>query len=105
MDLDAARQQAVDQRLLDGRRIEAKIVTRHDRRSDAQLMKQRAEAEPQRLHAHEIDLGLKQPARIIFAKARRLDERLRFVGVGVALQRRFRRWEHDAAGSNPVAGA
>ena len=45
-------------------------------RRDAHFVDQRAEPHAQRLHAHQIELGAEQPARVIFAKAGRLHERL-----------------------------
>ena len=61
-------------------------MTRHDLRPDAHLAQQRAEPEPERLHAHEVDLFLEQPAGVVFAKAGGLHHRLGFVGVGVGFQ-------------------
>src|SRR5947199_10453871 len=60
-----------------------------------ELMDQRAEAEPQSLHAHQIDFFLKQPARIVFAEAGRLHHRLGFVGVSIGSQRRLRLRKHQ----------
>ena len=53
---------------------------------DAELVEQRGEAEAERLHAHQVDLALVEPARVVFAKAGRLDHRPRFVVVGVGLE-------------------
>ena len=81
--LHARRHQAGDQRHLDRGRIAAEIVAGDELRLDAQLVDQRAEAKPQRLHAHQVDLFAEQPARVVFAKAGGLHHRLGFIGVGV----------------------
>ena len=59
----------------------------HDAPGDAEFAQQRPEPEPQRLDAHKIDFALEQPARVVFAKARGLDQR--------AATRRRRCWEGD----------
>ena len=51
----------------------------------AQLVEKRAQTEAERLDAHQVDLLLEQPARVVFAKARGLDHGLRFIGEGVGL--------------------
>ena len=66
---------------------------------DAEFMDQRAEAEPQRLDPHQVDLAAEQPARIVFAKAGGFHHRLGLVGVGVGLELRFGLGKHsDLAG-------
>jgi len=53
-----------------------------------------AQPETERLHSHQIDLGSQQPARIIFAKAGGLHQRLGFIGISVGCERKFRLREH-----------
>ncbi len=65
-----------------------------DIRPHAEFMDQRAEPEPQRLDAHQVDLATEQPARVIFAKAGGLHHRLGLVGVGVGLQLRLGLGKH-----------
>jgi hypothetical protein len=73
-------------RLLDRQRIGTVIVTRHDLGRDAHLMEQRSEPQTQCFHAEQIEFAAEQPARVIFAKPVRRDERLGFVFIGVRLQ-------------------
>ncbi len=89
VDLAARGDQAVDQRHLDRRRIGAEIVAGDDLRLDAEFVDQRAEAEAERLDAHQVDLAAEQPARVIFAKAGGFHHRLGFIGIGIRLERRF----------------
>ena len=63
-----------------------------------QFAEQRAEAHAERLHAHQVDLALEQPARVIFAKAGRLHHRPRFVGVGVGAELGLRLGEQGGLG-------
>ena len=56
-------------------RIGAEIVSGHDLRRDAELVNERAEPEPQRLHAHQVELLFEQPAHVVFAKAGGLHQR------------------------------
>ena len=58
-----------------------------DLRLDAELVDQRAEPHAERLHAHQVDLLLEQPARVVFAKAGRLHQRLGFIRIGVGRER------------------
>src|SRR5260221_14769982 len=74
------------QRLLDRKRVGTEVVPHCQFRLYASLVEIGAESESQRLDAEEIDLLAEQPARIIFAKAVRRDERLGLVFVGVGLQ-------------------
>ena len=96
----SGRHQPADQRIFDRRRIAAEIVAGDDVRPHAHLADQRAEAHAERLNAHQVDFLFEQPARVVFAKAGRLDHRLRFIGVGVGRQTRA-----SASGtSRPRAG-
>ena len=95
--LAARRDQAVDQSHLDRRRVGAEIVAGHQLGFAAELADQRAEAKPERLDAHQVDLAAEQPARVIFAKAGGLHHRLGFVGIGIGLEQRFRLGEHAAS--------
>ena len=54
---------------------------------DAELRDQRAQPHAERLHAHQVDFLVEQPARVVFAKARGLHHRLGFEGVGIGQQR------------------
>jgi hypothetical protein len=72
-------------------------VTDDDLLGDAEFVEQRGEAEAQRLHAHQVDLALVEPARVVFAEAGRLDHRPGFVGVGVGLELGLRLGEQGAA--------
>ena len=64
---------------------------------DAEFAKELAEPEPQRLHAHQIELAAEQPARVVFAKPRRLHQRARFVVVAVGQEVGLRLWKQEAA--------
>ena len=75
---------------LDRGRIAAEVVADDDLALDPKLRKEAREAEPQRLRAHQVDLLLEDPARVIFAKPGRLDHRPRFIGVGVGQKLRRR---------------
>ena len=83
MHLDASRHKAGDERIFNRGRIGAIIVARRQLRLYAHFMQQRTKAKAQSLHAHQIDFFFKQPACVIFAKARRLDHRSGFIGIGV----------------------
>ena len=63
-------------------------------RLHAQFVDQRAEPNPQRLDAHQVDLAAEQPARVIFAKAGGFNHRLGFIGIGIGLERRLGRGKH-----------
>ena len=91
----ARRHEPDRQRLFDGSRIGAKIVAGHDVRRHAELAYQRAETESQRLHAHQVDFLPQQPARVVFAKAGGLHQRLGFIGIGVGRERGLRLGEHQ----------
>ena len=86
--LHARRHQAGHQRIFDRGGIGAEVVARRQFRFHAHFVQKRAEAQPQRLHAHQVDLLLEQPARVIFAKAGRLHHRRGFVFVGIGGERR-----------------
>ena len=60
------------------------------------------ETEPQRLRAHQVDLLLEKPARIVFAKASRFDHRLRFIDVGVGGEFGLRFREQGRASAKEV---
>src|SRR6185312_13676659 len=74
--LATGRRQPDDQRLLDRERIRTEVVADGDARRDAGLVQKRAEAKPERLDAEQVEFLAEQPARVIFAKAVRGDERL-----------------------------
>lgn len=87
----ARRHQAGDQRQLDRQRIGAEIMAGDDIRPNAQAPDQRAQTHTERLDADQIELrrlgraGMADPpARVVLAKARRLDQRrgLEFEAVG-----------------------
>ena len=100
----AGRHEAVCERHLDRRRIGAEIVTGNDVRPHPEFVDQRAEAEPQRLDTHQVDLAAEQPARIVFAKAGGLHHRLGLVGIGIGLELRFGLGKHsDLAGTGSGA--
>ena len=82
-DFRPAGHQPRGQRQLDRGRVAAEIVADDDFARNAELLQEAREAEPQRLRAHQVDLLLEEPARVVFAKPGRLDHRLRFVRVGV----------------------
>src|SRR5262249_21770417 len=75
-------------------RIAAKIMAGDNFRRDATLLDQRAHPKPDRLHSHQVDLGSEQPARVVFAEARGLHQRLRFVIVGIGSERELRFRKH-----------
>ena len=58
---------------------------------------QGAEPQAQRLDAQQVDLLPEQPARVVFAKAGGLDQRLGFVRVGVGDERGFGLGKHRAS--------
>ena len=95
--LAARRHQAGDQRVFDRGRIAAEIVAGNDFLFDAEFPDQRAESHAQRLNAHQVDFLLKQPARVVFAKAGCLHHRPGFVGIGIRNQHGFGLREHGAA--------
>ncbi len=82
-DFRPARHQARGQRELDRGRIAAEVVADHDLARDAELLQESRQSEPERLHAHQVELFFEQPARVVFAKAGRLHHRPGFIGVGV----------------------
>ena len=94
-DVAARRHQPRHQGGLHRGRIGAKIVAGHHLRRDAELVDERAEAEPQRLHPHQVDFLLQEPARVVFAKAGGLHQRLGFIGIGVGRERGLRLGEHQ----------
>src|SRR5262249_57146944 len=75
-------------------RMAAEIVAAHAAGFDAERVNERAERDTERVHAHQVDLAAKEPARIVFAEAGGLHQRLRFVGVGIGLERGFRFGKH-----------
>ena len=66
-----------------------------DFRLHAHFTDQCAEAQAQGLHAHEVELFLKQPARIIFTKTRRFDEGEGLIAQRVGGERGDGLWEHE----------
>ncbi len=82
-DLDPGLDQADDQGVLDVHRIRAVVVAGDQLRLDAALADIGAEAQAQRRNAKEVDFLAEDPARVIFAEARRLDEHFGFEGVAV----------------------
>ena len=92
--LAARRHQAGDQRVFDRGRIAAEIVAGNDFLFDAEFRNQRAEPHAQRLNAHQVDFLLKQPARVVFAKAGCLHHRPGFELIGIRNQHGFWLWEH-----------
>ena len=60
----------------------------------AHFVQERPEPEAQRLHAHQVQLLLKEPARVIFTKAGGLDERRLLIGQSIGLQFGDGLWEH-----------
>ena len=91
--LAARRHQAGDQRHLHRGRIGAEVVAGDDLRLDAHLLDERAEAQAQRLDPHQVDFFFQQPARVVFAKARRLHQRRGFIGIGVRASAQASGWE------------
>ena len=75
-----------------------------DLRRHAEFMDQRAEPEAQRLHADEIDLVGKKPARVIFAKAGRRDERQVFKFQRIGLQVGARLERHEVSTKKTMRG-
>ena len=71
----------------------------------AEFAEQRAEAQAQRLHAHQVDFLLEQPARVVFAKAGRLHHRLRFIGVAVGAELGLRLGEQGGLARESDASA
>ena len=53
-----------------------------------------AKAEAERLHAHEVQFFFKEPARVIFAKTRRLHERRCLIGITIGRECRRGFWKH-----------
>ncbi len=94
MDLASGRHQAGNQRVLDRRRVAAEIVAGDDLRPHVGLIDERAQSYAQRLHAHQVDLFLEQPSRVVFAEAGGLDHGLGFIGVCVGRQGRLRGGVH-----------
>ena len=87
--LAAAGQQAVDQRLLHGGRIGAVVVADDEALRDARARPNSvAMPRPDGVEPHEVDLLREQPARVVLAKAGRLDERQPLEVGGVRLQDR-----------------
>ncbi len=82
-DLRPAGHQPRSQRQLDRGRIAAEVVADHHLARNAEFLQEARQPEAERLHAHQIEFLLEQPARVVFAKSGRLDHRLGFVGVGV----------------------
>src|ERR1700760_2352728 len=76
-----------------------------DLTGNAKLLQEARETETERLGAHEVDLLLEQPARVVFAKACRFNHRLRFkrISVGGEFGLRFR--EHGWPSAMGTAGA
>ncbi len=73
--LGATGHQPDHQRLLHAGRVRAVVVADDDALWHAAAAKQRGDAEADSVEPHEIDLVGKEPARVVLAKSRRLDER------------------------------
>ena len=84
--LDAGRHQSRDQRVFDRGGIGAKIVADDDPLLNPELVEQLAEPHAERLNAHQVDFAPEQPTRVVFAKAGRLHQRTRLVGIAVGLE-------------------
>ena len=92
--LGAAGKQSRDQRGLHCGRVRAVVVADHDAQWHAALAHQRRQAEADGFEPEQVDLLGKAPARVIFAKAGRLDEgqALEFGGIGDEILARL--WKH-----------
>ena len=86
VNLAAACEQARHERLLHSSRIRAIIVTDDDALRNAAAREERRHAEPDRVETHQVDFFRIKPARIVFAKAGRLDERQALEVSGIRLQ-------------------
>ena len=93
MDFDPGGHQTDFQRLFDAQRIAAKIVADNDLRLNAEFMDQCAQPHAQRLHTVKVEIrshigsGMAEPpARIIFPKTGRLDQRFVLERPAVRLQ-------------------
>src|SRR5690606_16487901 len=84
--LAAAFQQAEDQGLFDAQRIGPEVVADHDPRRRPGLVDVGRQTQPQGLQAQQIDLLAQDPARVVLAKAGRLDQGVGLVGGGVGDQ-------------------
>src|SRR5215472_5292753 len=69
-------------------------MTCDDFRSHPQLVDERTEPHAQRLYAHQVDLFLKQPSRVIFTEPGGPDHGPRFISVCVGRQSGLRDREH-----------
>ena len=94
VDLAAAGQQAGHQCLLYRSGVPAVVVADDDAFGHASLGKQFRHAEANGIEAHKVDFLGKQPARIVFAEAGRLDQRQTFEVGGVGFQVSARSWQH-----------
>ena len=97
VDLAARRQKTGYQGGFDRRRIGSKIVAGHDLWLHAEFVDERAEAEPQCLHPHEVEFSAQKPSRVVFAKTGGLHQRLGFVRVGIGGERGLGLGEHHAS--------
>ena len=83
VDFCATRQQACHERGLDGGGIRPEVVADDDPQRHAPFAHQRREAKANRFHAKKINLVRVEPARVVFAKARGLDEGKTLEGGGI----------------------
>jgi hypothetical protein len=72
--LGAAGQQARHERLLHGTGVGAIVVADHKPLRPSALVRERGKAKADGIQTHQVDLGREQPACVILAKARRLDQ-------------------------------
>jgi hypothetical protein len=70
-------------------------VAGDDLRFYVELADERAEAQSEGLHPHQVDFFFQQPARIVFAKSGRLNERRGFICIGIWGERGFRGGKHQ----------
>ncbi len=92
--LAAGGDQAQRQGLLDREGIGAEVVADHDA-GLAELLDVGPEPEAQGFHAKQVDLRPEQPARVVFAKAGRLDQGFGLIRQRVRLQVGARRGKHS----------
>ncbi|MNR07951.1 hypothetical protein D3C85_1240850 [compost metagenome] len=90
--LHAALQQAEDQGLFHRQGIGAEVMADGDARAHADLVRIGGQAQTQGLNAQKVDLFFQNPARVVLAEARRLDQGGGFVlrRIGADVLARFR---------------
>ena len=100
--LDTRIHQPADQRHFDAERIVTEIMSDGDNRVDPALMHERSQAFAQRTHAVEVQFRIlfvawntEPPACIIYAKPRRLHERVRFERIAIGRDMGVRFAGHD----------